>query len=167
MIEQNFCNYNLSKQLKEIGFDEHCIAAYMKTWSGESYMLEENPLKLDDRIKHEPLATFYETLGSLTKTDSLISYNFNESIENVDGEGNEYYEIYSAPLYQQVISWFETNHNLEIMVKSWIESKEIIYMYSVNKLGSPSNYDNKYVSKELAMDMAINRAIEIVKNKKI
>ena len=117
-------SYDISKQLKEIGFYEKCIIGY-----DSCQML------------------FY----SEQKNGYFLNYSIGNNI--------------NAPTIQQTIQWFNETHNLEIMVKSWIESKEIIYMYSVNKLGSPSNYDNKFKTKSEATELGILKAIELIKNK--
>lgn len=111
-----FVPYELAVKLKEKGFDEPCFAAYMPSWDGSEHTIEFNPLKLDDRTHHMPLSQFYDSLNSFVKNDPLITYNFNELINEVDGEGNEYVEIYSAPLYQQVIDWFRVKQDTHIWI---------------------------------------------------
>lgn len=122
-MKDKFLNYDISKQLKEIGFDDSCSATF-----------------------------------------NLITKKF-DLIYSKERKNSTYPDIIAVPTIQQAIDYFNETHNLEIMVKSWIESKEIIYMYSVNKLGSPSNYDNKFKTKSEATNLAILKAIEIIKNK--
>ena len=73
---------------------------------------------------------------------------------------------YPAPIYQQVIDWFEEKYQLEILVESWIENKIVIYLYTVNILGVPSTYRHgEYVSstRRGAYDRAILEAITKIK----
>ena len=39
--------------------------------------------------------------------------------------------------------WLREVKSLEVIVKSWIEGKELVYLHSVNKIGIPSSYMNK------------------------
>lgn len=111
-LEDEFVNCEQAKELKKLGFKEKCIACYVKF--GDNYLLQLNPLKLDDTYNIEPLNTFYNKLDRNEKSNPLITYNFNEEFEELSGEGIAYEKIYSAPLHQQAIRFFnqKTNNKL-------------------------------------------------------
>jgi hypothetical protein len=72
----------------------------------------------------------------------------------------------AAPTIQQVVEWFEDKYGLEIITKSWKDGSDIIYLYSVNKLGSTSSYRlGEFTSKTRmeAIEKCIWDAIKLVK----
>jgi len=59
-------------------------------------------------------------------------------------------------------------HNIEVMIKSWKEGGDIVYVYSVNELGKPSKYslENKSLTYREALAKAFNKANEQIQNEK-
>jgi len=179
-MNKEFVPFDLADKLKDLGFNELCISAYMKNWRGDEYILEPNPMKLDDRVHHEPLKSFYENIESLDKSDSIILYNFNEKFEDVDGEGNEYDEVCSAPLWQQVLRWLRETHQIFIEIKTDCTT-EPKFVYEIQKfIGNPNDLSERewdwYFHKQLnwclyytyddALEKGIEEAIkEVVKIK--
>lgn len=48
-----------------------------------------------------------------------------------------------TPTQEQLHAWIRKNHNKEVMVKSWIEGQNVVFLFSVNVLGKPSAYKNR------------------------
>ena len=88
MIEQ-FCSYEISLKLKELGFKEDCLASYLE---GTIFNKKKNPPRLVGCG-----ALYFEVDG--------LSNNLN--YDNVSC---------AAPLWQQAIDWFRINKNRVITV---------------------------------------------------
>lgn len=77
----------------------------------------------------------------------------------------DYDQFIFAPLYQQVINWFDEKHKLEISITSWKKEgtkDEINYLHSVNKLGSPSTFKISSETKTEALTKAIEEALKLI-----
>ena len=71
----------------------------------------------------------------------------------------------AAPLYQEIQSWFEEKHKLELNATSWRKegTKDIItWYYSVNLLGKPCTY--KCIESDTRQE-ALTKAIEMALTK--
>ena len=138
-MDNQFVDKKISQILKKIGFNEKCIAYY-----------------------HGIEVSFVKDLDKGQTTSN--------SLENL------YNEDCSAPLHQQVIDWFRTEYNLHIIVEPYTADFYSFNIYYSNKIieimflhgrnVSGSNDKNKtYKSFEEAREVAIQKAIEIIKNK--
>jgi len=134
-IEKKFVPFKIAVELKDLGFTEPCIAVWYKS-SLDGYTLQLNPLKLDDIYNIEPLSTFCNSLTKFDLMDSIIEYNFNKFFDEVDGEGNEFDIVYSAPLWQDVIDWFRVKYDVHIAITSYMNQpkdiNEVFYEVSIS-----------------------------------
>ena len=94
-MENEFVTYEIAKLLKELNFDEPCLAWYYFNEENSSYAL--NSFKQDYGDKFDWWK--YSELDSDVYVDHLI-----------------------APLWQQAIDWFRESHNLMISLRFEIDS---------------------------------------------
>lgn len=138
MIEKEFVSYEIASQLKEIEFDEECLAGWEKFWNGFQIHIPSGHHSSVSKIP------FYKKYSA----------------------SNEH--IIKAPLYQQVISWFlERKIWINIFAidnwNSWtfdIVMEDIMQPFYVQ-------FDEKelgFSSYEEAREAAILKAIEEYKN---
>lgn len=134
-----FLNYEISKQLKELKFDGNCIAYYRDLdWVG----------KLPNRISHVHI-------GPIIYSPLQIA-NHNLLINRV-----------SIPIYQQVLDWFETHHNILIKVNYLRDVNEWYYVIEIKSTGYHlNNYlENKTSDKNACYINSIIECIDIIKKK--
>jgi len=133
MNEKLFIPYQIAKQLKEVGFDEPCMAKWMLDIIG-------------DTLPHFRTNYARETLWCT---------------HNNNGEELQEY-LWSAPMYQQVVDWFEAQHCLFLYAFRvdgrwhWKVEDES----SCIELGTNSN---GFATQYLALDEAIKKAIKLIK----
>ena len=144
-MKNQFCSYEIAKQLKELGFDEKCIASYYTN------IKENNTAKYDVRKK----------LNASFDYNAFIDEDDSGYIRNSD---KEYY--ISAPLWQQVIDWFREKYNLWNMIyprDGW--------NYTIQEIDNiPSVFGDSYHKTEMrtyeeAEIECLKKLIEIVKKK--
>ena len=91
-MDLEFISYKQALALKELGFDEPCLAFYQKEYT------EETPVMIDDDYQ-------YRLTGWRTCRNSEISKHYT-----------------SAPLYQQSFRWFREKYDLNYVIvkaESW------------------------------------------------
>lgn len=153
-MEKYFCNYNQSLALKELDYDEPCLA-YYDGWNGQTHLImfdEENP-------------SFLVRLLSLFKRKIKQTYG-QDYVEYLTG-------ICSAPLKSQVFEWARNKHNYVYQInylyngnyqviihKNTHEYMELIEKHPNSCIHEiPDNY-----SYEEAESACIDELIKIVKN---
>ncbi len=101
MIEELFVPYDLSLELKKIGYDINCLGYY--TSDGElestSSIYQEN---------HQVYSSFLE-LNNTTLLEDLIDIHGFSETDNED-------KYCVAPSYNQIRNWFEKIHKLSLEV---------------------------------------------------
>jgi hypothetical protein len=144
-MEKEFVTYELALRMKQLGFDEPCLAYYVET---------------------EFTATSDAMLFLINRNDTII-HNNSTYLSNDIYEG-----VISAPLFQQVFRWFREKYDLlndigisasrRNDINKWMYS--IIYLDRNTYTHSEKTY-NTYEEAELA---CLKKIIEIVeqKNKK-
>lgn len=145
-MEELFVSYELAKKLEEKGFDESCLARY--------HRIQPIELRLSvgrSDFKSEPRKS---------KFNSIF-------IERLDG--GKQYPFYSAPLYQQVIDWFDSKHNFNIWVdcsskRQWIWTINFIDKGDYIQSDDADNTDNRnwWETKKEALDKAIEKALTLI-----
>ena len=158
-MEKQFVTYEIALKLKELGFNEKCLASYYT----------------DDERNYDK-GDIYDCRRKLS---SSIDFDpFKEEFDNFYINSNETYYV-SAPLWQQVIDWLRNEHDIviEIVRQKYFDTYANSYAYEVvckvykNKEleGSVVIRDNKnnhiFYSYEEARERAILKAIELCKNK--
>jgi hypothetical protein len=142
-MEKEFIPYEQALALKELGFDEPCLACI-----GEN---NEVIIRVGD----------YRSFSNKKPEDSIERDFYNNIIKDFNSYVND---TASAPLYQQAFRWFRENHNLKghIEAVEYLDGTPDTYHWSIfNKCNS--GYDQlTYEEAELE---CLKELIEIVKQK--
>ena len=145
-MEKEFVPYDESLALKELGFNEKCLAGFY-TYVDENLILD----KYDYRGK--------------------FNINYSDKDDYIINTDKTYY--ISAPLYQQAFKWFRDKYGIDSYVEKMIgggSGISEVYIGVIQKLSlntddfsweTPSVYDT-YEEAELE---CLKKLIEIVKNK--
>lgn len=138
-LKKQFVSYNIALELKSIGFEEFCIYAYCNKGGWNKYEMIKEPIIQILKTDGNPFGQFYK------------GKNFNG---NYDPNKNKIQ--CSAPLYSQVIDWFQENHNIYIGKTGYDDGKNPKrWVYHV---------DSYYIP-EQTLESAIMYAINKIKNK--
>lgn len=141
-----FVPYHIAKQLKEKGFNEPCLGTYLTEKS-----IREG--KLYPAEKDVDVTPQYDEDG----------YENFVIIKNSDCDGVPQYM--SAPMYQQILDWFEEKHRLYIETPMYVvDSGEYDGCYAFKSvIKDTENYKEKIVFEEKEFPKrykALNKAIE-------
>ena len=128
-MKRQFCSYEIALKLKELGFDEECIAVYTKYNNNSKTELFP---KLQDFSKG-----YFNT--------AINSYYEKEKIK-----------VICAPLWQQVIDWFDTK-GIFITIRPYYHSTIMKYGWILDhgKLLTGGNFNSRYEATENAIIEAI------------
>lgn len=144
-MKEQFVDHEIAALLKEKGFKEECMAFY----------------EISIKAKEDPYDGFSGPFG--WKKGEV---NFNKGYFENSGlpdNSNEYWLLCGAPLWQQVIDWFENNH-------IWINitppyGKDILFEYTIyaiksnkvlkGKLGEGFDFKTKFEAREAAIKHAL------------
>ena len=141
-MKQHFCTYKQSEALKELGFDEECLAFY-DAYNGGTYLFFESR-----RRYRFPFNIFNKQL-------TLKDYS-NSNIECFEG-GN----CILAPLKSQAFEFFRDKYNFYHNISTGCDYINLCYIFEYSKEYLLGNYP----SYEEAENACINKLIEIAKNK--
>lgn len=150
-MKKQFVTYEIALKLKELGYNEQDFGYYRLSFE------EDN----EPFIKTE-LEFFKERYDN---------HNFRLELHK-----SAIAAICTAPLWQQAIDWFRTEHNLHIILLPFTANFYSFSIYKSDKILSilflngrnvfDVNDNNKtYNSLELSRDSAILRAIELIEKK--
>ena len=147
-MEKEFVPYEIALKLKELGFDEPCLASYYTD-------IDENNLE----GKHDYRKTFNGLeYHPLTKFGTGWEPNFIRNTESV--------HYVSAPTFSQAFRWFREKHGLSVLIHDCLDDYigEIVeWAITENKIiHQVPNRIETYEQAELA---CLNKLIEIVKSK--
>lgn len=151
MIEKQFVTYKIALALKELGFDEPCIAIYRDGWNDFGVTLISDGIK----IKGTQSNTLYY------KSDKEM--------------------ICLAPLYQQAIDWFREKHNIHIEIELTDNTMQFYYQYCIvdsknrehhdedmiDQATRIYNYNEKFNTFYEAREQAILKLIELCQAKQL
>ena len=150
-IQNQFCSYEIALKLKELGFDEKCVASYY-TYDIKNF----SKGKYDYRGKFE--------FDYSTEDQYIVN-------------SNETYYV-SAPLWQQTITWIENVYNITIEIsrnkyfdtfmKSWAY-QALIKVFNKTELTTSYFVRDKmnntiFYSYEDAREQAILKALKLILN---
>ena len=144
-IRNQFCSYEIALKLKELGFDEKCIASYYTN------IKENNTAKYDVRKK----------LNASFDYNAFTDEDDSGYIRNSD---KEYY--ISVPLWQQCIDWFRKKYeiSIEILYEGGLHSDTFEYSYQIfSNYSIPKSEKMKYYK---CREQAILKAIELCQKEK-
>lgn len=148
-----FIKYEIAKQLKELGFNEKCLAFYynynnhIDNINKDSKKLEFSQCEWGDIKNTEELAIDYNNLNS--------SYY---AIDN----------FISAPLYQQVTDWFRENHKIHIGIFTRSNFGSIHYLITEmgvdgNVLNTSNKNNDLNIDYYKLLDNAIEETLKLLK----
>ena len=137
-MEKQFVTYEIALKLKELGFDEPCLASYYT----------------DDERNYAKDGTY----DCRQKISSSIDFDpFKEEFDNFYINSNETYYV-SAPLWQQVIDWCDSKG---LLVGTIIVDN--LYKSTINKI----NYETElFHSRNESIKQAIAFAISYLQDNK-
>ena len=150
-MKKQFVTYEIALKLKELGFDEECLAYY------------------DINILfpvEQPLPDEFNT----TKTNNIYYDNdFHYPLIKLEDD------IIIAPLYQQVTDWFRKKHNIHIEIELTDNTMQFYYQYCIvdsknrechdedmiDQATRIYNYNERFNTYEEAREQAILKTIEL------
>lgn len=137
-MEKDFIRYEQAIAMKELGFDEPCIAFYIENDS-HSLQYFKSVIKFNtDGITNEE-----------TNTSRIGSLNI------------------VAPLYQQAFRWFREKYKLESSISAFVENFKVnCYLFEIIDVINDTCYegiDNGFSTHEEAELACLKKLIEIVK----
>ena len=147
-MEEQFATYEIALELKELGFDEECIASYYTN------IKENNTAKYDVRKK----------LNASFDYNAFTDEDDSGYIRNSD---KEYY--ISAPLWQQVIDWFREKQNIYINIEPITFDDEPTYIYEIINLKNGmllNDINSSFIDPNEAREQAILKALELCQKEK-
>lgn len=162
-MEKQFVTPTIALELKELGFDEECLA-YRTT--GSPVTLDKNGDKTNFILLSSK--TRGELVGHGTVKNSLFDY-----LKNNDLTCGELYTLsnsITAPIWQQAIDWIRKEHKLHIFIDIWPTDEEpdrCWYMIRFLNRREDSEKDSMsgwFNSQYEAREQAILKAIELIKN---
>ena len=144
-MEKYFVNYKQALKLKELGFDEECLA-YYDGWNGNTHLI------INDELSPKFLVRFF----NLFKRKKHQTYS-QDYVEYLNG-------FCTAPLKSQVFDWFRMEYKLKGYVEpvEYLDGTPETYMWFVY---NNCNSGNEQLTYEEAEELCIDKLIEIVKNK--
>jgi hypothetical protein len=141
-MEKEFIPYEQALALKELGFDEPCLACI-----GEN---NEVIIRVGD----------YRSFSNKKPEDSIERDFYNNIIKDFNSYVND---TASAPLYQQAFRWFREKYDLTFYVeKPYHHNSNWRYVIDVNE---NEWLDESFKNYEEAELECLKKLIEIVKNK--
>ena len=145
-MEKEFVPYDESLALKELGFNEKCLAGFY-TYVDENLVLD----KYDYRGK--------------------FNINYSDKDDYIINTDKTYY--ISAPIYQQAFRWFKEKYKLMSCITPCSDGEYIFTLYDLNKCDLEvfvedieiMESEDSYEFFEDAELEGLKKLIEIVKNK--
>lgn len=128
MLEQ-FVNFEIASELKELGFDESCLA-YYTTGTDVTLDKDGNPTNF--------VLLSAKLRGELVGHGSVKNNLFKWLLEH-DRTSGELYTLsrsITAPLWQQAIDWFRTNYDIHIGLTPYTNPAkgivDVLYEYTIS-----------------------------------
>ena len=155
-MKEQFVTYEIASELKELGFDEECLAYYT---TGNEVTLDRDGNKTNFVLLSEKIRG--ELSGHGSCKNSL--FNWLRDNDKTCGELAVLSNSVSAPFWQQVIDWFREKHNMyiEITYEGGLQKDTSLYSFQIwsNQTNDKSDKMNYYKTRE----QAILKAIELCK----
>jgi len=142
-MKKEFIPYNLALELKELGFDEPCLAKYSIDIVGETI----------------PHFRYNNRIRQAESIDEGIWFN-----HNLDKE-----HIWSAPTYQQAFRWFREKYGIHSWIINAEDNGNVFKPFFRIKTGKDifdQHMIDWYESYEEAELACLEKLIEIVKENK-
>lgn len=151
-MKKEFCTYEISIKLKELDFDEDCLASYFVFGNGKAI----------------------NGIYGQTEPELFIT-SYNKDDYNVDEKSKELnmyaYHVVEVPLWQQTIEWLRKKYKIFISINHTIgkQSDETNFLqWNFNILNFVYGFysSEEYENYEDARENAILKAIELCQEKK-
>ena len=139
-MKNQFCSYEIAKQLKELEFDEECLCTYTK--NDKRFMRNPGTNMLDEPIEDAPY------------------YWQNSKVHE---------SVICAPLWQQVIDWFREKQNIYINIEPITFDDEPTYIFEIINLKNGmllNNINSSFIDPNEAREQAILKALELCQKEK-
>lgn len=138
-MKEQFVTYEIALKLKELGFDEECLAIYYK----------------DD----EPKELLFSIPEKYSSNPEVAKYQARDAIRQINFDKGW---AIKAPLWQQVIDWFRNNHLLNVEITPiWINSAIGLSTITGYLFYCNNHYYTEYQTYEEAREQAILKVIEL------
>lgn len=151
-MEKYFITYNQAFKLKELGFDETCLA-YYDGWNGQT-----------DLIITDESPKFLTKLFNLFSKNKYSSYT-QDYVEYLGG-------FCTAPIKSQVFEWARKEYRIISVIDFYCDNDEwedTMYEVRISEFKHFKTHDSfvqsEYKSYEEAETACIDKLIEIIKNK--
>lgn len=135
-MKDQFVTYEIAKKLKELGFNEECLAAYMK--SPKHLIKEQGDFGL--RTHGNP---FGFDIGSV----------FNDKLKDQNA---------ATPLWQQAIDWLREKHKIEIAQNPSIRLQKGWFQFDVTQSKPHLEDFTSAKTYNEARETAILKALELI-----
>lgn len=146
-MKEQFCTYEISKSLKELGFDAECLAIYY---------CDDNPKEL-----------LFSIPEKRSSNPEVAKYQARDAIRQINFDKGWAIKV---PLWQQAIDWLREKKGINISIHYWTyytcrtfnhDKYESLVFYKSAKGADWSEYYRDY---NKAREQAILKAIELCKN---
>jgi len=140
-MNEQFCNYKISKRLKELGFDEECLVHYS--------FYDNQP-----KFHWNDISSYNRSRSLMKNSDSLKEKDFNYESTPI-----------TAPLWQQAIDWLRKEHNYNItynILEGYNGKKIINYIFKGGNIQTNFKILSKRSEFFEAREQAILKAIELI-----
>ncbi len=159
-MEKEFVTYEIASELKELGFDEECLAYYT---TGNEVTLDKDGNKTNFVLLSEKIRG--ELSGHGSCKNSL--FNWLRDNDKTYGELAVLSNSVSAPLWQQALKWLREQHMIHIISKPFYDSKEkkTTYVSDVLSIKHPNLYikSPRLDTYEDALKYALRDALNLIK----
>jgi hypothetical protein len=142
-MENEFIPYEQALELKELGFDEPCVASWDETTMKDTQTGKETPIIALNQLNG------YKQYNS--------DHDYNKSLGSKSG--------ISAPLYQQAFRWFREKYGLCSWITMELGNKST-FCWVLSGEHTLTQYAAYFYTYEEAEQACLDKLIEIVKNDK-
>jgi hypothetical protein len=150
-MEKEFIPYEQALALKELGFDDNCLAYYL------------NP-EFNSKLK---LGEGYNIVTRYFRENEM-SYNINNN-NFLYGTSRppHLYNLVTCPTYAQAFRWIREKYKLESFIQPLIDDDDIqFYIFAYGNISEEISHDDyDYLKHEEAELECLKKLIEIIKNK--
>jgi len=143
-IKESICSFEISKLLKEMGFDEMCRNEYIPSYIHNGEIIDEDE---EFELKSEGRGDEIEIIEG-----GILIEQWNKNSTNQASE-------YSAPTLQMAIDWLEQTHKIYITTQVFYDNTNVLFgSFTSFFVGSAfvKTYGGKtYLNKHEAVEAAI------------
>ena len=156
-MKENFVSYNSALKLKELGFDEPCLAYYLLPEierTGE--IILHYCARGKEILKNEDWSWVYQNFPMFRKylkAEHCYKYSLNRS------------KIYAtAPLLQQAQKWLREKHDIHIVIQTGV-GNSIWWSYQLIEISTNDlifDKEGSFNTFESALEEALSKSLELI-----